>query len=410
MPPRLIPWQGPRRAALGQRFYCAALAMLLVLSEVFSSSLQNTLPGFSHVCRMALTGGAAALLLVKCLLLTDYDTPAQRLVLGAALGYAGFAAWYGGDQWFFLAVLVGLAAKGVDLRRALQVYLAVAAGGLLLVQLLHGATGLIPYNFYCRNWDFGYGHYNGYGARLLGVFFAWGWLRWPRLRWFDWAGLTALAVYTAVVPGSRGAVGAMALLLALFALYRLRPALFAGRAWGWAVPALYPLLTGASLFASRFFDPADPGATPLLARVNGLLSGRFEVWNHMLFHSTLLHEDWTEWCSAAWVHFSWLGGYATDGDVHHAIDNMYLALLINKGVLGALLVGGVFMVLLVRLARGRHTVELFAMAALLAYLIMENKPFLLAANPFLLLLPCALLTPRGQPLPVLPQQAAERRR
>ena len=32
---------------------------------------------------------------------------------------------------------------------------------------------------------------------------------------------------------------------------------------------------------------------------------------------------------------------------------------------------------------------------------MENKPFLLSADPFVLLLPCALLTPRGAPLPVL---------
>lgn len=397
---RLMPAQRPRCAALAQRVYCTALALLLILSEVFSSSIQNTLPAFSHGWRLALTGGAILLLLAKCLLLTDYDSPRQWFVLAAALGYAGFAAWYGGDQWFFLAALLGVAAKGVDLRQALRVYLAVAAAGLVLVQLLHYTTALVPFNYYCRNWDFGYGHYNGYGARLLGIFFAWGWLRWPRLRWFDWAGLAALAVYTAVVPGSRGAVGAMALLLALFALYRLRPALFRGRWWAAPVMALYPLLTGASLLASRFFDPADPAATPLLNRLNGLLSGRFEVWNHMLFHTTLLHEDWTELCSAGWMHWSLLGGFATDGDVHHAIDNMYLALLMNKGVVGAVVVGAVFLVLLWRLCRGRHLGELFGLTALLFYLIMENKPFLLAANPFVLLLPCALLTPRGQPLPV----------
>lgn len=398
---RFSPMRRGRCAALAQRMYCTALALLLVLSEVFSSSIQTTLPAFSYAWRLALTGAAILLLLAKCLLLTDYNRPRQWLVLAAALGYAGFAAWYGGDQWFFLAVLLGVAAKGVDLRRALQVYLAVAAAGLVLVQLLHHTTGLIPFNYYCRNWDFGYGHYNGYGARLLGIFFAWGWLRWPRLRWFDWAGLAALAVYTAVVPGSRGAVGAMALLLLLFALYRFWPGLFCRRGWGVPVMALYPLLTGASLFASWRFDPTNPGATPLLSRLDGLLSGRFEVWNHMLFHTTLLHEDWTELCSAGWMNWSLLGGYATDGDVHHAIDNMYLALLMNKGVVGAVIVAAVFLLLLWRLYRGRHLGELFGMTALLAYLIMENKPFLLAVNPFVLLLPCALLTVRGQPVPVV---------
>ena len=60
-----------KRARLAQQITCAALAMLLVLSEVFSSSLQNTLPQFSHLCRMVLTGGAAALLLVPVQQRTD---------------------------------------------------------------------------------------------------------------------------------------------------------------------------------------------------------------------------------------------------------------------------------------------------------------------------------------------------
>ncbi len=90
------------------------------------------------------------------------------------------------------------------MRRVLRVYLAAAAGGLLAVQLLHAATPLVPYLYYCRNGDYGYGHYNGYGARLAGVFFAWGWLRWPRLRWWDWGGLAALAAYAAGARLPRG--------------------------------------------------------------------------------------------------------------------------------------------------------------------------------------------------------------
>ena len=43
---------------------------------------------------------------------------------------------------------------------------------------------------------------------------------------------------------------------------------------------------------------------------------------------------------------------------------------------------------------------------MLFYLLMENKIFLLSANPLFLLLPCALLTPRGAPLPVLCRPAA----
>ena len=390
-----------RRARLAQQLTCAALAMLLVLSEVFSSSLQNTLPQFSHLCRMALTGGAAALLLAKCLFLTDYDDRRQPVVVIAVLAYTAFASWYSGDQWFFLIVLAGLAAKDMDLRAAVKVYLVTAAAGLLLVQLLHHTTDLIPFNFYCRNWDFGYGHYNGYGARLLGIFLAWTWLRWPRLRWWDLAGLTAILVYTTLVPGSRGAMGAMVLVLLLFALLRLTPGLLHGRWAGVLTVGSYPLLSAVSLLLARWFDPNDPFAVPLLGQLNRLLSGRLEVWNHMLFHTPLWHENWTALCNSPQVRFSLLGGVVTNSDVHHSIDNMYLAVPLNKGLLGGVLVAVVFMLLLWRLWKGRHTGELVLMLALMAYLVMENKPFLIAAHPLFLLLPCALLTPRGKPLNVV---------
>ena len=47
---------------LAARVYCAGLALLLVLSEVFSSNIQATLPGFSRLARLGLTGCAVLLL------------------------------------------------------------------------------------------------------------------------------------------------------------------------------------------------------------------------------------------------------------------------------------------------------------------------------------------------------------
>lgn len=173
-PDRLFRPVSPAAQAKGERVFCAAVALLLVLSEVFSSNIQNTLPTFSHVCRIALTVTAAVLLVAKSLLLTQWQTKQQALTAAALAAFAVFTTAYGHDQWFLFAVLLGIGAKDVDLRRVLQVYLAAAAGGLLAVQLLHAATPLVPYLYYCRNWDYGYGHYNGYGARLAGVFFAWG--------------------------------------------------------------------------------------------------------------------------------------------------------------------------------------------------------------------------------------------
>lgn len=370
---------------LAQRVYCAGFAMLLILSEVFSSNIQSTLPTLSTLFRVGLTGCGVLLLLAKCVFLTRYETKAQWVLLAAVIGYTGFAALYGDDHWFLLAALVGLGAKDVNLRQAVKVFLAVTAAGLVLVQLLHYTTPFVPFKYYCRNWDYGYGHYNGYGARLIGVFFAWGWLRWPRLRWYDWAGLTALLLYTMFVPICRGAGGAMILLLLLFALQKLSPRFFESRIYHGLLLAVYPLLTVFSVLAGYFFDPMVPDQTPILKKIDRLFSGRFEIWHNVFWETPL----------------SLLGGVPTDGDEHHSIDNMYLALPMNKGLLGAILVAAVFLILLWRLCRGHHTGELLCMTALLAYLLMENKVFLVATNPFLMLLPCVFFTAKDRALPVL---------
>lgn len=407
MPCALLSAPLSRRQALGERVYDTAVVLLLILSEVFSSNIQSTLPDLSRLARLGLTGLALLLLAAKCLVLTRYEQRWQWIVGILAVGYAAFASVYGDDIWFLLAVLAGLGAKDVDLRKTLRVYLAAAAGGLVLVQLLHYTTHLVPFQFYARNWDYGYGHYNGYGARLLGVFFAWAWLRWSRMRWFDWLGLFALFAYTLLGPGCRGAGVAMLLLLVLFAAQKLLPRFFESPVWHGCVLALYPLLTAGSLAAGYLFDPMHSGRTPRLSLLNRMLSGRLEVWHHVFWAFDYLHP--AEEGADAWMHadmpnvVTLLGGFATDADVHHAIDNTYLALIMNKGVLGAVLVAGVVTWLLWRLCRGGHTGETLCLCAMMCYLLMENKLFLLSANPLILLLPCALLTARGAPLPTLRQ-------
>ena len=360
-----------RRQGAAQKIYCAALVLLLILSEVFSSNIQSTLPTFSHLARLALTGGAVVLLGVKIFFLTDYEARWQPILAALVLAYTAFATWYGDDVWFSLAALVGLGAKDVDLKVALRVYLAAAVAGLLAVQLLHFATPLMPYNFYCRNWDFGYGHYNGFGARLAGVAFAWGWLRHDRMRAPDWMGLAALAIFTYKVPGSRGAFGGMAVMLGLFLVQKFFPKLFDNKIWYALVLAVPVGLAVFSLYAGYIYDPVWPYDHMAILLLSIFLSGRFEIWHNVFWGSPL----------------TLLGGLPTDGDEHHAIDNTFLAVPMNKGLLGAALVAVFFLLLLWRLAKKHRSTEMICLLALTLYLFMENKPFLLSANPFLLLAP-----------------------
>ena len=92
---------------LAARVYCTGLALLLVLSEVFSSNVQDTLPGFSRIMRLGLTGCAVLLLAGKIILLTGYEARWQKVLIAVVLVYTAFSSWYGGDLWFFWPHLSG---------------------------------------------------------------------------------------------------------------------------------------------------------------------------------------------------------------------------------------------------------------------------------------------------------------
>ena len=219
------------------------------------------------------------------------------------------------------------------------------------------------------------------------------------------SGLAALAAYTLLVPGCRGAGIAMVLLLVLFLLQRALPAFFESRIWHGMALAAAPLALGFSLLAGQLFDPDHPTATPLLDKLNGLLSGRFEIWHHVFWGYPLYHPEQDG--VPGWYHdampkaVTLLGGLATDGDEHHAIDNSFLAIPMNKGVLGAVVIGVIFLLLMWRLCQNRCTGETLFLTVILVYFLMENKCFLFSADPFILLLPAALFPAKGKPLPVV---------
>mgnify|MGYP000757089437 FL=1 len=79
---------------LASRVYCAGLALLLVLSEVFSSNVQDTLPGFSRIMRLGLTGCAVLLLAGKIILLTGYEARWQKVLIAVVLGALVLAGLY----------------------------------------------------------------------------------------------------------------------------------------------------------------------------------------------------------------------------------------------------------------------------------------------------------------------------
>lgn len=163
----------------------------------------------------------------------------------------------------------------------------------------------------------------------------------------------------------------MAVMLLLFAVQKFFPKLFDNKIWYAFVLAMPVMLVVFSLYAGYIYNPEWPYDHMAILLLSIFLSGRFEIWHNVFWGSPL----------------TLLGGLPTDGDEHHAIDNTFLAVPMNKGILGAILVAAFFLLLLWRLAKKHRSTETICLLALTLYLFMENKPFLLSANPFLLLAP-----------------------
>ena len=128
-------------------------------------------------------------------------------------------------------------------------------------------------------------------------------------------GDAALAIFTYKVPGSRGAFGGMAVLFGLFLVQKFLPKLFDNKIfYGFSI-ALPVALAAFSLYAGYVYNPEWPYERMALLLLSIALSGRFEIWHNVFWQAPL----------------SLLGGLPTDGDEHHAIDNTFLAVPMNKG-------------------------------------------------------------------------------
>ena len=124
-------------------------------------------------------------------------------------------------------------------------------------------------------------------------------------------------------------------MLLLFAVQKFFPKLFDNKIWYAFVLAVPVMLVVFSLYAGYIYNPEWPYDHMAILLLSIFLSGRFEIWHNVF------------WGSPSPL----LGGLPTDGDEHHAIDNTFLAVPMNKGILGAILVAAFFLLLLWRLAK-----------------------------------------------------------
>ncbi len=368
-------WGEAGRLAAGPALFAAGLA-LYEANVVFCNSMaRENWPWVQGVLSPVLDWAAFLCFGAKILFATRYNW--------RSLGWAGalyfIARWVHFNShniWFIGLAVALLAAKDVDLPRAMRAFFAAGAGAMALVLTLHFAgiiaPDLVSERVGQQRPTFGYGHPNTFGGLVLGLTLAWAMLRAKKLRWYDVILVAGAGMFLLFGPASRtAAVSALALaaLLALSLIWprgsgkpRLLPALCA---------ALVPLTAAVSYLLPLGLVKIGPWNSDFgpawLARIDDLLTNRLSLtWSaYRLLDLKIAGQVLQDW---------------------PPLDNSFAFALYQFGPVLTLLMALLLAAALWGTARTGRRAELCCLLAMLLYAFAECQSFHLTTNPAALLL------------------------
>ncbi len=372
-------WGAAFRPRAGQLLFAVGLAAYEAAVCFCNSLARLTWPWAQGVLSPALDLVVCVCFTGKILLGTRYS---WRSLGVAGCGYF-IARWVflnSQNIWWIGLVLAVLAAKDVNLARALRGYLAVGAASMALVAALN-AAGVIGAGYASERLGayrpaYGYGHPNTFGGLLFGLVLAWVLAQAGRRR--PACALVPLAggVFLLAGPASRSAGLACLLLAVLLGGYCLRPALFStGRRAAALWAAAVPLVAGLSYLLPLPLLKIGPWNSDFgpawLARLDGLLTNRLSLsWiAYRMFPVRI----------AGQVLLAW-----------PPLDNSFVFSLYQFGPVVTVLWAVLLAAALYGLARAGRAPALFCLAVMLVYSFMEVQSFHLTTNPAALLLCGAL--------------------
>ena len=367
-------WLWPRRQALATPLFAAGLA-LYEANVVFCNSMARENWAWVQGTLSPILEWAAFLCFgAKILLCTRYSWRGLGLA-GALYFIARWVHFNSHNIWFIGIVVAILAAKDVDLCRALRAFFAAGAAAMAVVLALHFAGIVAPDLVSERVGElrstFGYGHPNTFGGLVVGLLLAWVMLRARHLRWLDVAASAAVGVFLWEGPACRTAALSTFFLTLLLALALTFPKAFRNR----TVPQL-AALSVAVVGAVSYLLPlglvkcgpwnSDFGP-PWLARIDGALTNRLSMsWMAYRLHEIKIAgqtlPDWP------------------------ALDNSFVFMLYQFGPVMAALIAALFAAALWGLFRNGKTVWGCCLLAMLVYSFAECQSFHLTTNPTALLL------------------------
>ena len=256
----------------GQIIYEIAFAFEFVVAFLITSTYTDY---FSNHLLHTLMFAGLALVLLKIFLFDDLDL--KWLAIDAIVLILLLITWRTSKEFslFSMGIFV-LGARNVDFKRIIKIYF--YAGMLLLAFVVISAMGGLIRNLVYRRdmtnivrQSFGIAYPTYFAAHVLYLILAYAYLKFGKIKWYDYAVFLAAAVF--LVKFSDARLSAYAIILSIPVLWigqRARTDHLLSRfiaSFYWTVPILLAYLV---IIASYFFTPSNK----TLTKVNNASSGR----------------------------------------------------------------------------------------------------------------------------------------
>lgn len=256
----------------GQIIYEIAFAFEFVVAFLITSTYTDY---FSNHLLHTLMFAGLALVLLKIFLFDDLDL--KWLAIDAIVLILLLITWRTSKEFslFSMGIFV-LGARNVDFKRIIKIYFYV--GMLLLAFVVISAMGGLIRNLVYRRdmtnivrQSFGIAYPTDFAAHVLYLILAYAYLKFGKIKWYDYAVFLAVAVF--LVKFSDARLSAYAVILSIPVLWigqRAQTDHLLSRfiaSFYWTVPILSAYLV---IIASYFFTPSNK----ILTKVNNASSGR----------------------------------------------------------------------------------------------------------------------------------------
>ena len=256
----------------GQIIYEIAFAFEFVVAFLITSTYTDY---FSNHLLHTLMFAGLALVLLKIFLFDDLDL--KWLAIDAIVLILLLITWRTSKEFslFSMGIFV-LGARNVDFKRIIKIYF--YAGMLLLAFVVISAMGGLIRNLVYRRdmtnivrQSFGIAYPTDFAAHVLYLILAYAYLKFGKIKWYDYAVFLAAAVF--LVKFSDARLSAYAIILSIPVLWigqRAQTDHLLSRfiaSFYWTVPILSAYLV---IIASYFFTPSNK----TLTKVNNASSGR----------------------------------------------------------------------------------------------------------------------------------------